>query len=743
MFISTFFMSIVLPIYFVETAVLVLAQEPSVSSPPHPYSPQIFLDAAQSVLNVGRFSEQPETRSFSFFCNDEDEANTSFDLQSIRRIEQACKLHRYTLRLATVFQVTDHSNSDSDKTRCKQVEKIQLRQEDKQFKQSLFQTPQASQASTDSNTKPIPPWLYLCDLARMMDLNAIQLDMLITEHSKTFDVQYHKQALLLMTETDNFFRVVQAQGACGSNSISEFHENAPQNITKVIIHMIRMTNILIHPLTLPVIVATKKMCTLDDLLQTSLTLMYSRKLNLLNYALNNVRVALEAIKMTSFDSSLTSCSPLELQVFNAAELVTELHAATLTKKRDFNKLDDGFVEVANSIQVIRSFMKTTKITVEELPSCSGTTHNKSTRTGQMSQKIPQLTKDVVLWNGVRMPRIAFGTAHRGSPMELFFPALKDGYRHFDLAQGYGDVEQNFGRFIGHLHTKNLTRNDLFITSKLTYMVDFNTDRVRKAVNDMLERMRCDHLDLLLLHSWQDYRWNDVLDAWKIFEELYDEGIVRAIGLSNIEVGHLQWLLPQIRIKPMVVQNLGNVFYPRALVEQPDVVSFCRFHNIVVSSYSSVSTSEYNTLFPAWKDFHVKAIADFIGKSPGEVALHWAMRRGGAVVTQSLNSIHRLNNLHVHNLPILPWHQSYLDMIAPMYHCQQLECGTVLPGTPFQEFKCGSKVSNGTLHVVGIFLQKENMDALRKLYLPLSKGTAIEVDMDDTGNKSVVDYGKTP
>ena len=68
------------------------------------------------------------------------------------------------------------------------------------------------------------------------------------------------------------------------------------------------------------------------------------------------------------------------------------------------------------------------------------------------------------------------------------------------------------------------------------------------------------------------------------------------------------------------------------------------------------------------------------------------------------------------------------------------CGTVLPGTPFQEFKCGSKVSNGTLHVVGTFLhvvgtflQKEKMeDALRKLYLPLNKGTAIQVEIDNAG-----------
>lgn len=241
---STFSILIVLLIFFG------LAQEPSVLSP-HPYSPQIFLDAAQSVLDVGRLNEPPPNdSSFPYFCNDhEDEDNTNFDLQSISKIEHACELHRYSLHLAAAFNVleTDHNDSDSDKTRCNQVEQIQLRQEDKQFKQSLFQTPEAS---TDSNTKPIPPWLHLCDLARMMDLNVIQLDMLITELSHTFDVQYHKQALLLMTETDNFFRVVQAQGACGSNSISEFHENAPQNITKVIIHMIRMTNVLIpgiHP----------------------------------------------------------------------------------------------------------------------------------------------------------------------------------------------------------------------------------------------------------------------------------------------------------------------------------------------------------------------------------------------------------------------------------------------------------------------------------------------------------------
>ena len=731
MSLSTFSIQIVLLILLVDE--IVVAQNPSKSSPPHPYSPLIFLDAAQSVLDVGRFNK-----------HDHEEEIMSDEIHSIIKMEKVCELHRYTLRLASLFDVTydnhndddddDNNDFDNDKTtetRCQQLEGIQFRHEQEQFERSLVQVPSVSKSA---NKKSLPPWRYLCDLAGMMDVNTIQLDMLITEHRHTFDEQYHSQALLLMTETDNFFRVVQAQGACGSNSISEYHGNAPNNITKVIIQMKRMTDVLIHPSTLPVIVAAKEMFIVMALPQTKFTLAFARKLNLLNYALNNVKVALEAIKTASSSSSSSSFASLlsiEHQVFNAATFVAELHAETLTKHRDFEGLDHGYVLLLNSVEVIRTFMRKTKTLVEELPSCTGNTYNKSSTTHvQISQKMPPLTKDVILWNGVRMPRIAFGTAHNGSPVELFFPALKDGYRHFDLAQGYGDMEQNFGRFIGHLNSKNLTRSDLFITSKLTYMVDFNTTRVRKAVNDMLKRMRCDHLDLLLLHSWQHFKWNDVLDAWKIFEELYDEGIVRAIGLSNVEVGHLHWLLPQVRIKPMVVQNLGNIFYPHVLVELPDVVSFCASHNIVVSSYSSVGTSDFSTLLPAWQDSHVKAVADFIGKSPGEVALHWAMRRGGAVVTQSLNPIHRLNNLHVHNLPILPWHQSYLDMIAPMYHCQQLKCGTMLSGTPFQEFKCGTKVRIGTPHVVGTFLQMNEMaDELEKLYIPLREGTALQVQIE--------------
>ena len=640
----------------------------------HPYSPAVFLQAAQISLQAGEADRSDE--SWSEF---------EYEADCVHIMKEACQVRRLADWLLA------NGDYHKDTSACVASNHVAARTFAIFSIDSFFV--KVDEVTTTAATQSPTPWSKLCLLAGVIDKLTVQLDMLVTERSHAFASQYHGHALRLLDEFDQFFRAVQAQGACGEHTISERDGDAPMNIEVVALQLQRMAKVMEESATPFVVAALQDMNRPMLQAATQQTLEYARKLDLLNYALNNVRVAFQGLK-TSHPLLYVTGELLS----NASRSVANLHAIALTKRRNFSLLDAGYVLMHRAMYQVQNVWEEEEEDKEEedkeedddfppkLAQCAGKKHSHA----RDHHPYKVLSEEVTLWNGVRMPRVAFGTAHEGSPVELFFPALDDGYRHFDLAQGYGHMEQNVGRLLGHLEERGLKREDLFLTSKLTYMVDFKKLRVRKAVEGMLRRLRCKHLDLLLLHSWQNFNWQDVHEAWSVFEELYDEGLVRAIGLSNVEVGHLEWLLPRVRIKPMVVQNLGNVFHPHDFIELPDVVQFCLRHDIVVSSYSSIATSERGPWLSAMQDAHVMAVAKNIDRSPGEVALHWALRRGGAVVTQSRSAQHRRDNLHIGRLPMLPWHHAYLDMIAPMYHCQQQNCGAALPGgDAFVEFQCGT------------------------------------------------------
>jgi diketogulonate reductase-like aldo/keto reductase len=281
---------------------------------------------------------------------------------------------------------------------------------------------------------------------------------------------------------------------------------------------------------------------------------------------------------------------------------------------------------------------------------------------------------VRLSNGVQMPRLAFGTAHLGTAVQLFTGMMEDGYTHVDLAQGYGDIEVEFGRFVksGRLHAYNKTRGDLFVTSKVSYLSSFGARETRAAVLAALERTRAGHFDLMLLHSLHFERGR-IAGAWRALHQLQREGKVRAIGLSNVEVAHVRWLVVRTGITPQVIQNVGALPYPgHELVDQPDMFAYAREHGIVVEGYSVVGKSD-NSWLPSVRDPHVAEIARQVRRSPGEVVLNWFLRMGGSAATQSLSAKHRRAALRAPTVPLTLGQLSFLNRVAAMYHTQ--------PGTP--------------------------------------------------------------
>ncbi|MGN1234506.1 MAG: aldo/keto reductase, partial [Christensenellaceae bacterium] len=153
---------------------------------------------------------------------------------------------------------------------------------------------------------------------------------------------------------------------------------------------------------------------------------------------------------------------------------------------------------------------------------------------------------VTLANGVKMPQLGYGVyqVSKEECERCVLDALKVGYRHIDTAQSYFNEEE-----VGNAIVKSgIPREELFITSKV-WIEHYGYEEAKKSVYESLRKLRTDYIDLMLLHQ----PFADYYGAWKALEELYAEGKLRAIGISNFYPDRMVDLCSFARIKPMVNQ----------------------------------------------------------------------------------------------------------------------------------------------------------------------------------------------
>ena len=168
-----------------------------------------------------------------------------------------------------------------------------------------------------------------------------------------------------------------------------------------------------------------------------------------------------------------------------------------------------------------------------------------------------------LYNGIEIPEIGFGTWHIKDEKELEFSiktAVENGYTHIDTASKYKNEE-----LIGNTIEKyNIPRENLFITSKL-WNEDKGYDNTIKAYQETLDRLKTDYLDLYLIHwpmtadNWEELN----AETWRAFEDLYKMGKVKAIGVSNFMIQHMESLRKTANILPRSLKRLrgrrrGNI-----------------------------------------------------------------------------------------------------------------------------------------------------------------------------------------
>ncbi|UII81520.1 aldo/keto reductase [Flagellimonas sp. CMM7] len=232
--------------------------------------------------------------------------------------------------------------------------------------------------------------------------------------------------------------------------------------------------------------------------------------------------------------------------------------------------------------------------------------------------ITDLNGTFELNNGVLMPYFGLGvylSKDGDEVVNAVKDALNHGYRHIDTASIYKN-ENGVGEGIKQ---SGVDRKDIFVVSKV-WNDDQGYDTTLKAFDDSLERLGTDYLDLYLIH-WP--KGNKSKDTWRAMERLYDEKKVRAIGVSNFMQHHLEDLLTEAKITPMVNQM---EFHPY-LVQQ-DLIDFCHKNGIQYEAWSPMMQGNIFDI-PALKD-----LAKKYNKTVAQIVLRWDLQKGVVTIPKS-------------------------------------------------------------------------------------------------------------
>ncbi len=259
---------------------------------------------------------------------------------------------------------------------------------------------------------------------------------------------------------------------------------------------------------------------------------------------------------------------------------------------------------------------------------------------------------VNLNNGVEMPMVGLGVfqiADLDECEQTVLTALQSGYRLSDTASLYGN-ESAVGRAIkkNSRSADAVAREDLFITTKL-WVQDAGYEKTKKAFEKSLKELQLEYLDLYLIHQ----AMGDYYGSWRAMEELYKEGRIRAIGISNFFPDRVVDLIAHNVIVPAVNQIEVSPFYQRS--EEAELL---KKNKILTQSWASFAEGK--------NDFFTNEIISAIGrkyeKSIAQVTLRWLIQRGVAVIPKSVRQERMVENYSIWDFEL---RQEDMDAMATL------------------------------------------------------------------------------
>ena len=265
-----------------------------------------------------------------------------------------------------------------------------------------------------------------------------------------------------------------------------------------------------------------------------------------------------------------------------------------------------------------------------------------------------LKETYTLSNGVKIPKIGFGTWQIENGEDAYNSvslALKNGYRHIDTAEGYQN-EESVGRAI---RDSKIPREEIFVTSKLESNIK-NYEDAKKAFEETLKNLGFEYLDLFLIHA--PWPWNEMgkdcsagnVEAFRAMEELYEEGKIRAIGVSNFSPSDLENIIKNNKIVP----HVNQIGYFIGL-DQKETIDYCREHNIFVEAYSPLGIGYLLS------NSDIQKVAEKYDRSAAQICIKYLLQKGVAPLPKSVHESRIIENAQM-DFVIKEEEMNFLDKI---------------------------------------------------------------------------------
>jgi len=260
---------------------------------------------------------------------------------------------------------------------------------------------------------------------------------------------------------------------------------------------------------------------------------------------------------------------------------------------------------------------------------------------------------IVLNNGVEMPILGFGVFQIDDLAECersVRDAIDVGYRLIDTAASYGNEEA-----VGNaIRASGVARKELFVTTKL-WIADTGYEKTKRAFDRSMKRLQLDYLDLYLIHQ----PYGDVFGSWRAMEELYSEGRIKAIGVSNFHPDRVMDFIVHNEVAPAVNQVETHPFH-----QQVETQKFLRENNIQIESWGPFAEGKNNI----FGNEALVSIAEKHGMTVAQVILRWLTQRDIIVIPKSVRKDRMAENFDIFNFELA---QEDMDAIT------QLDTGTSL------------------------------------------------------------------